>query len=187
MLAAGTLAILGGDLLLKYWPHQSASRPDTDSGHGDSADTTRDRAVVTAPVSGPPAQTSKPVPQTGRVNDRAPPPVAETPPPVQTPPPAADATPADPAIADARQMMEGGHVASARKMLLRPDLAASQEGAWLLARSYDPNYIATLQSPDAPPDRQQAEQWYRRWRDIAAQNGMVMDDQRLNRIINSMR
>ena len=78
-------------------------------------------------------------------------------------------------------------IAAAREMLLRPDLAASQEGAWLLARSYDPSYLATIQSPDASADQQQAEEWYRRWRDIAVRNGMVMDDLRLKRIINSMR
>jgi hypothetical protein len=72
-------------------------------------------------------------------------------------------------------------------MLLRPDLAASQDGAWLLARSYDPNYLAAIQSPDASADKRQAEEWYRRWRDIAVRNGMVMDDLRLKRIINSMR
>ena len=83
--------------------------------------------------------------------------------------------------------MDGGHVAAARELLRQPDLLASQEGAWLLARSYDPNYLATVQSPDASPDKRQAEEWYRRWRDIAARNGMVMDDLRLKRIINSMR
>jgi hypothetical protein len=83
--------------------------------------------------------------------------------------------------------MSSGHIAAAREILVRRDLATSQEGAWLLARSYDPNYLATVQSPDAPADKRQAEEWYRRWRDIAARNGMVMDDLRLKRIINSMR
>jgi hypothetical protein len=84
-------------------------------------------------------------------------------------------------------LLESGRILAAREALLRPDLAASQEGAWLLARSYDPSYLATIQSPDASADQQQSEEWYRRWRDIAVRNGMVMDDLRLKRIINSMR
>jgi hypothetical protein len=94
--------------------------------------------------------------------------------------------PANPDITHAHRSMESGHIVAAREVLLRPDLAASQEGAWLLARSYDPTYLATIQSPDASADPRQAEEWYRRWRDIAARNGMVMDDLRLKRIIKSM-
>jgi len=96
------------------------------------------------------------------------------------------AGPANPDIAKAHQLMDSGRIVAARQMLLRPDLAASQEGAWLLARSYDPNYLATIQSPDASADQQKAEEWYRRWRDIAVRNGMVMVDLRLKRIISSM-
>jgi hypothetical protein len=116
-------------------------------------------------------ETSRPAPQAGTIDVRPSIPPALT----------------NPSIANAHLLMDGGHVVAAREMLSRPDLSASQEGAWLLARSYDPSYLMTIRSPDASADQRQAEQWYRRWRDIAARNGMVMDDQRLQRIIDSMR
>ena len=82
--------------------------------------------------------------------------------------------------------MEAGHIVEARKMLLQPALAASQDAAWLMARSFDPNYLAMAQSVDATADKGQAEEWYRRWRDIGAQNGVAMDDTRLKRLIDAM-
>jgi hypothetical protein len=175
MLAAGTVIVLACDLFLKYWPGSPSSRPDAAiSGGVTSAVVTTERAMAKIPAPTLPTETSQPVPQADAIDDRA-------------ASPAFTAVPANPDIANAQQLMDGGHIVAARERLLRPDLAASQEGAWLLARSYDPNYLTTIQSPDASADKRQAEEWYRRWRDISVRNGMVMDDLRLRRIINSMR
>ncbi len=175
MLAAGTVIVLAGDLFLKYWPSVPSSRPAAISRVTSAAAVTAESAGAKISIPTLPVETSKPVAQADTVDDRA---LSST----------VAAVPVNPEdIANAHQLMESGHVRAAREALLRPDLAASQEGAWLLARSYDPNYLATIQSPDASADQQQAEDWYRRWRDIAVRNGMVMDDLRLKRIINSMR
>lgn len=174
MLAAGTVIVLAGDLFVKYWPRSPSPRQATAiSGEATSSVVTIESAGTKISTPGLPIEASQPVPQAGAIDDRAAPSVITT-------------VPANPAIGNAHQLMDGGHIVAGRKMLLQPDLAASQEGAWLLARSYDPNYLATIQSPDASADKGQAEEWYRRWRDIGVRNGMVMDDLRLNRIINSM-
>jgi hypothetical protein len=172
MLAAGTVIVLAGDLFLKYWP--SSRKAAAISGDVTSAVVATERPetkIFTPKLSIEPSQ---PVLQAGTIDDRSASPAVST-------------VPANPAIANAQQLMDSGRIVAAREMLQRPDLAASQEGAWLLARSYDPNYLATVQSPDASADKRQAEDWYRRWRDIAVRNGMVMDDLRLKRVINSMR
>ncbi len=175
MLAAGTVIVLAGDLFIKYWPSFPSSRPAAAIGGGvTSAVVTTERAGEKISTPTLPIETSRPVPQAGTIDDRA----ASW---------AVTTAPANPDIANAHLLMDSGHIAAAREMLLRPDLAASQEGAWLLARSHDPNYLATIHLPDASADKRQAEEWYRRWRDIGARNGMVMDDLRLKRIIDSMR
>jgi hypothetical protein len=174
MLAAGTVIVLAGDLFLKYWPSVPSSTPAaTISGGGTSAVVTTEPAEAKTSTRTLPIETSQPVPQADKIDDRA---SSST----------VTAVPANPDVANAHQLMESGRILAARERLRRPDLAASQEAAWLLARSYDPSYLATIQSPDASADQQQAEEWYRRWRDIAVRNGMVMDDLRLKRIINSM-
>jgi hypothetical protein len=90
-------------------------------------------------------------------------------------------------IGRAQLLMDSGQIVEARRLLLRAEVVATQHGAWRLARSYDPNYLASVASPDAIADKAQAAIWYRRWRDIGVRNGMEMDDLRLNRLINSMR
>jgi hypothetical protein len=92
----------------------------------------------------------------------------------------------NPALENARRLMDAGHIVAARKMLLQPALAESQDAAWLIARSFDPNYLATVQSADATADKAQAEEWYRRWRDIGARDGAGMDDARFKRLIDAM-
>jgi hypothetical protein len=175
MLAAGTVIVLAGDLFLKYWPSFPSSTPAAAiSGGVTSAVETTERAGAKISTPTLPIETSQPAAQADTIDDRAASSIVAT-------------VPATPDIANAHQLMDRGRIAAAREMLLRRDLAASQDGAWLLARSYDPNYLATIPSPDASADKGQAEEWYRRWRDIAVRNGMVMDDQRLKRIINSMR
>jgi hypothetical protein len=175
MLAAGTVIVLAGDLFLKYWPSLPSSRPAAAISGGVTSDVvTAERAGAKISTPTLSIETSQPVPQADTIGH-------------QVAPSAVATVPANPDIANAHRLMDSGHIAAAREMLVRPDLAASQEGAWLLARSYDPNYLATIQSPDASADKRQAAEWYRRWRDIAVRNGMVMDDLRLKRIINSMR
>jgi hypothetical protein len=171
MLAGGTVIVLAGDLFVKYWPSSPPSGPAATGDGGDPAVVTAERTG--GKTSAPPVDSGRPAPQAGTVDVRAPTPAV---------PPAT----ANPSVDNAHLLMDGGHIVAAREMLSRPDLSASQEGAWLLARSYDPSYLMTIRSPDAPADQRQAEEWYRRWRDIAGRNGMVMDDQRFQRIINSM-
>jgi len=43
-----------------------------------------------------------------------------------------------------------------------------------------------IAQPDAAADPQQAERWYRAWYDIAGRQGLVMDPDRLQRLIRSM-
>jgi hypothetical protein len=170
MLAAGTVIVLTADLFVRYWPSAPPNLP---------ADATR--SVVTSPVAAgerAAARTSapsQPASQVPAVNNRGSSAVTAGSPNLTN------------AISNAHQLMDGGHIVAAREVLQQPDLATSQEGAWLLARSYDPNYLATIQSSDASADPRQAEEWYRRWRDIAARDGMVMDDLHFKRIIDSMR
>jgi hypothetical protein len=62
----------------------------------------------------------------------------------------------------------------------------SPEVALALARSYDPNYLRLIPDADAAADPKEAERWYRAWRDIAASKGLVLEEDRLERIINAM-
>jgi hypothetical protein len=176
MIAAGTVIVLASDLFFKYWPTSLTSKHVATVNSGTSLPTAKsERVEAGISVSGSSLETRKPVRRLSTVDGQ------------EALPTDTRAAPTDPAIADARQLMDGGHILTAREMLLQPALAESQEGAWLLARSFDPNYLATVQSPDATADKEQAEHWYRRWRDIGAQSGMVMDDLRLRRIIEAMR
>jgi hypothetical protein len=168
MIAAATVIVLAGDLLLKYWPAFSSSKRDAPvNGVAPASPAMIEGAGTKIFASKLPNESRQPVPQAETTDRQA-------------------ASPANPAIGNARQLMDGGHIVAARQLLRQPDLTASQDGAWLLARSYDPNYLATIQSPDAAADKVQAEEWYRHWRDIGVRNGMVMDDLRLKRIIESM-
>jgi hypothetical protein len=85
----------------------------------------------------------------------------------------------------ASDLMAAGQVQAARDVLLRVT-QESADVAWLLARSYDPNYLVTLRAADARPDVAQATRWYRTWYDIAVKQGLVADSVSLDRIIRSM-
>jgi hypothetical protein len=93
--------------------------------------------------------------------------------------------PADPASQPATAS-DSGKIKAARELLLQPFLASTQDGAWLIARSYDPNYLATVASPDAAGDKAKAAEWYGRWRDIGARNGVPMDNAQLRRLVESL-
>jgi hypothetical protein len=86
----------------------------------------------------------------------------------------------------ASALMATGQVRAARDVLLRVTQQQSADVAWLLARSYDPNYLVTLKAADAAPDVAQATRWYRTWYDIAVKQGLVADSVSLDRIIRSM-
>ena len=89
-------------------------------------------------------------------------------------------------LAEADILMDQGQVGKARR-LLESMAAESPEAALMLARSYDPNYLRTIPSPDAGPDPRQAEHWYRLWHESASGKGLVMEPERLDRIIRAMR
>ena len=87
---------------------------------------------------------------------------------------------------DAQALLEAGRVVEARRALV--DLPVkSPEAALTLARSYDPNYLRQIPSPDAAADPAEAERWYRTWRDIASERGLVLEPDRFDRIIKAMR
>jgi hypothetical protein len=174
MIALGTVIVLAIDLFFKYSP---ALLP------GKQADQTGSKASPPAAgnagrglsAAGTPVKTAQPAKLQAAGESAAALPASAAP---------------DPRInsilENARQLMASGQIAAARKLLLQPALTASQDAAWLIARSFDPNYLATLRSPDAAADKVQAEEWYRRWRDIGARNGAGMDDARLKRLIDAM-
>ena len=87
---------------------------------------------------------------------------------------------------DAQTLLEAGRVVEARRALV--DLPVkSPEAALTLARSYDPNYLRQIPNPDATADPAEAERWYRTWRDIASERGLVLEPDRFDRIIKAMR
>jgi hypothetical protein len=175
MIAMGTVIVLAIDLFFKYWP---ASPPSNQAAQ--TASRARPPAAGNAGAglssAGVSIKTGQPAkPQTAGESGGALPASA-----------APDPRIVNPILDNARQLMDAGHIAAARKMLLQPALAASQDVAWLIARSFDPTYLSTIPSADATADKGQAEEWYRRWRDIGARNGAAMDDARLKRLIDGM-
>ncbi len=90
-------------------------------------------------------------------------------------------------LTEARRLLAEGDVASARQRLKQggPELRA--EVAFLLAQSFDPNYLRSLPASNSLPDRAEAERWYRKWYELAVNSGLEMDSGRLQRIIKAMR
>jgi hypothetical protein len=122
------------------------------------------------------------------VSDQAVPPISTLAPAMQ-PMPASKRTSAAPAstVAVAMRLMNAGRVQAAREQLLGVAAGDSADAAWALARSYDPNFLATIPAADARADVGEAERWYRVWYAIAVRQGLVADSVSLERIINSMR
>jgi hypothetical protein len=87
----------------------------------------------------------------------------------------------------AQELLTKGQVQAARKQLLGMSSGGDVDVAWMLARSYDPNFLATLPRADAAPDIEQATQWYRTWHAAAVMQGMVPNSVSVERIIGSMR
>jgi hypothetical protein len=90
------------------------------------------------------------------------------------------------ALQSASELIASGQVQAARTVLLRAGPDQSADVAWALARSHDPNFLATLQSSDASADIGEATRWYRTWYGLAVKQGMVADSISLERIIRSM-
>jgi hypothetical protein len=87
----------------------------------------------------------------------------------------------------AQDLLSRGQVQAARKQLLGLASAEATDVAWMLARSYDPNFLVTLPSSDGSPDVEQATRWYRIWHAAAVKQGLVPNSVSVERIIGSMR
>jgi hypothetical protein len=90
-------------------------------------------------------------------------------------------------IDTAQDLLSKGQVQAARKQLLGLASADATDVAWMLARSYDPNFLVTLPSADGSPDVEQATRWYRIWHAAAVKQGLVPNSVSVDRIIGSMR
>lgn len=86
----------------------------------------------------------------------------------------------------ASELMASGRVQAARAALLGATPGDSPDIAFALARSYDPNYLATLPSADAAANVAEAKRWYRTWYDIAVRQGLVSNGVPLERLIRSL-
>jgi hypothetical protein len=86
----------------------------------------------------------------------------------------------------ALQDIAAGHIRAARDALIRIQDQGSADMAWMLARSYDPNFLGEIAHRDAEPDVTEAARWYRIWYSRAVTDGLVADSVSLERIIRSM-
>ena len=100
------------------------------------------------------------------------PPVAQpqsAPPPAPTPPGTASLSPS--AIASllkrGNDMLASGDILSARLYFERAGAAGSEEGAMAAGRTYDPEYLATIDAPGLQANLKRAIDWYR----VAADHG----------------
>ena len=92
----------------------------------------------------------------------------------------------DARLTDARRVLSEGNISSARALLLRGGAEAHADVAFVLAQSYDPNYLQSLPNANSAPDPSEAARWYRKWYELAVRSGLEMDPGRLQRIINAM-
>jgi hypothetical protein len=104
----------------------------------------------------------------------------------EPPPPTVRSEAVKAALEAARGLMAKGQVRAAREQLLALAWKGSPDAAWDVARSYDPNVLATLPQPDAAPDIPEASRWYRTWHETAVKEGMVANSVSVDRIIGAM-
>jgi hypothetical protein len=90
------------------------------------------------------------------------------------------------ALETAAALMNSGRIQAARRQLLAVATDGSPDVALALARTYDPNVLAQILAPDAPPDVAEAARWYRAWHAAAVKQGMSLDRMSLERLIGSM-
>jgi len=110
--------------------------------------------------------------------------------------PERDATVGEPALRPSAQraamdavhdLLARGQVQAARRRLHGLASEGATDVAWMLARSYDPNFLAAIPDADAGPDVEQATRWYRTWYAAAVRQGLVPNSVSVERIIGSMR
>ncbi len=89
-------------------------------------------------------------------------------------------------LTEARRLLSEGKVTLAQDRLLRGGPESHADVAFVLAQSYDPNYLQSLPKAGSVPNRSEAERWYKKWYELARQSGLEMDSNRLQRIINAM-
>jgi len=115
------------------------------------------------------------------------PPTSTVAPPASSAIPLAKTLPPVPALQVAMGLMAAGRIQAAREELLRLAPEDTADVAWALARTYDPNFLATIPAADAGPNVAEATRWYRTWYAVAVKQGLVGDRVSLDRIIGSMR
>ena len=93
---------------------------------------------------------------------------------------------ADALLTDARRLLSEGNVSAARSLLLRGAAEAHADVAFVLAQSYDPNYLQSLPNANSAADPSEAARWYKKWYELAVRSGLEMDPGRLQRVINAM-
>ncbi len=89
-------------------------------------------------------------------------------------------------LTEAHRLLSEGDVAGARTRLLQAGAEHQADTAFVLAQSYDPNYLQSLPNANTAPDAPEAARWYKKWYELAVQSGLEMDPGRLQRIINAM-
>lgn len=90
-------------------------------------------------------------------------------------------------LEQAQQMMLDGDILGARATLMKSADSGPPDLALALARSYDPNFLRSVNNPNASPDIEQATIWYRRWHLAAVESGQIADSLSLEPILRSMR
>jgi hypothetical protein len=108
LIATGTVIVLIADLLFKYWPASPPGRQVAATGIKANPPAAGNGATGISNPSLPMKAALLPKPQTAGENGAAPPANAAPDPQIA------------PALGSARRLMEAGHIAEARKMLLQP-------------------------------------------------------------------
>jgi hypothetical protein len=93
---------------------------------------------------------------------------------------------ADALLKEARRRLSEGDAAGARLRLLQGGAATNADAAFVLAQSYDPNYLQSLPNANSAADPSEAARWYKKWYELAVRSGLEMDPGRLQRVINAM-
>ncbi len=89
-------------------------------------------------------------------------------------------------LTEAHRLLSVGDVTAARTRLLESGAGRHANTAFVLAQSYDPNYLQSLPNANSAPNASEAARWYKRWYGLAVRSGLEMDPERLQRIINAM-
>ncbi|MGH1349773.1 MAG: hypothetical protein ACRBBN_03055 [Methyloligellaceae bacterium] len=97
-------------------------------------------------------------------------------------------------VKKAEALMKQGKIQEARMLLTKEasqtaaaDDLSYVDVAFLLAQSYDPNYLSSLSFSDSDADLIEAERWYRQWYKVASKKGIVKNQQSLQGILETLR